>query len=76
MYRICINTWYNCVPNDVSGNIELCKICRPAGYSSGWQIVTYYDAKEVFSGELKACLRWLEEHITDRRYLDNASPKL
>lgn len=76
MYPICINTWYNCVPNDLNGTIELCKICRPAGYSSGWQIITYYDGKEIFSGTLNDCLHWINGHYTDRRYLDNASQKL
>ena len=63
-----INTWYNCIPNDIKGNVELCMIRRPAIPYPGWIVVTYYDGREVYSGKLVDCIKWVQEHYTERRY--------
>lgn len=69
MYPIMINTWYCC---SIDGNVELCKICRIQPVTEvRWQIVTYYDGKNVFAGTLKECITWIDVHITnEKRYLN------
>ena len=68
--EILINTWYNC-DIDNSGRFELCKICRSSDPLAGWHIVTYYDGREITSGDLRECFHWIERHYSGRRYLDN-----
>ena len=70
MYPIEINTWYNCIPDKSTGNVELCKIWKPAG-SGLWQVCTYYDGRDLFTGTLNDCLHWINNHYTrDRRYFN------
>lgn len=68
MYPIQINTWYNCVPDHEAGKVELCKICRLYAADFHWQVVTYYDGRNVFAGTLNDCLHWINSHFTNRRY--------
>lgn len=68
--EILINTWYNCDIDD-SGRFELCKICRSYDPLAGWHIVTYYDGKEITTGDLRECFHWIERHYCGRRYLDH-----
>lgn len=64
---IVVNQWYNTV---IGGNIELCKIKRAyniGGYNGialhDWQVVAYYNAKEMFSGSWGECRKWLADKI-------------
>lgn len=74
MYPIEINTWYNIIPDQKSGRVELAKICRmPADpdrpkKAYHWHIVTYYDGRDIFGGTLNDCLHWINNHSTNRRY--------
>lgn len=62
--RIEVNTWYNCM---VNGELELCKIVRrykDMGNNRSicsWTVTTYYTAKDVFSANLGACKKFIEE---------------
>lgn len=68
MSRIMIDTWYCC---EFNNTVELCKICRCEQIEDyRWQIITFYDRKNIFYGTIKDCLKWIEENKTDRRYID------
>ena len=62
--RITINTWYNCM---VNGELELCKIVTrfkemgKNGKVCRWTVITWYTGKDVFSGPLTACEKFIEE---------------
>lgn len=71
MYPIEVNTWYCCEPDKKSRDTELCKICLMTGspYKYKWHIVTYYDGRDLFGGSLNDCLHWINNHVSNRRYL-------
>ena len=75
MYPIEINTWYSCQPDKKKPGIELCKIrlMTDHSYQYKWHIVTYYDERDLFGGSLKDCKDWINNHASDRRYLENGS---
>lgn len=63
------NTWYNCLVPDAnkSNNVELCKVRRLS--DCNYHVVTYYDGKDLFSSDrVLECLKWIENHLTNRRY--------
>ena len=73
MYPIEVNTWYSCQPDKKHPDkIELCKICLMTDpwYKYRWHIVTYYDGLDLFGGSLNDCLHWINNHASDRRYLE------
>lgn len=63
------NTWYNCLVPDANKTnyVELCKVrCLSDG---NYHVVTYYDGKDLFSSDrVSDCLKWIENHLTNRRY--------
>ena len=76
MYPIEVNTWYSCQSDKKQPDkIELCKICLMTNprYKYRWHIVTYYDGRDLFGGSLNDCLHWINNHASDRRYLENGS---
>lgn len=77
-----LKSWYTCIP-DNSDKCELCRIQKvlpsPAGrhgrQDSGsnqvyWCVITYYEGKELYSGTLAQCKKWIESHWIEKRYLD------
>lgn len=70
--------WMCCALDDMQNGqrFELCKIKATLvtdkhwGYHHMYQIITYYEGKEVFSGNLEECRKWIRDHYVDRRYLD------
>ena len=62
--RIEVNTWYNC---KVDSDLELCKIVRrykDMGNNQrvcAWTVTTYYNAKDIYSGTLGQCKKYIEE---------------
>lgn len=72
---ISYNSWF-CCQLDGTETIELCRIRKRTvsdsniGYRNEWYVITYYDCKEVFSGSLFECRKWIENHWIERRYLD------
>lgn len=62
--RIEVNTWYNC---NIGNDLELCKIVRRSknmgiyGVISVWVVTTWYTAKDVFTGSLGSCKKFIEE---------------
>lgn len=78
-----IECWYCCQPDLSKQDYELCKIRREkikdlddeCGFRLEYAIITYYDGKEIFRGSLSDCQHWINEHWTERRYLDNYGKK-
>lgn len=63
------NTWYNCLVPDANKTnyVELCKVRRLS--DGNYHVVTYYDGKDLFSSDrVLDCLKWIENHLTNRRY--------
>ena len=70
-----LKNWYTCQPDPAVDRFELCRIQKvktsdPAMPVS-WVIITYYDGKEIYSGTLKQCSQWIENHWVEKRYLDS-----
>lgn len=39
--------------------------------SADYSIITYYEGKEVYSGTLNKCKKWIETHWIEKRYLEH-----
>lgn len=63
------NTWYNCLVPDANKTnyVELCKVCKLS--DNLYHVVTFYDGKDCFSSDcVLDCKKWIENHLTNRRY--------
>ena len=65
--------WY-CCDTEIPGrkDFELCRIQsrKNRNTEDDYVIVTYYEGKELFSGTLKQCREWINNHWVERMYLD------
>lgn len=69
--RISYDNWFCCSVDNMD-SFELCKIKRRKAYDSksDYYVCTYYEGKEVYSGSLAQCQKWIETHWVEKRYLD------
>lgn len=69
--KLSYDNWFTCSIDFMSG-FELCKIKKRKGFDSKseYYIITYYDGKELYSGSLAQCQKWIETHWVEKRYLD------
>ena len=68
------NQWYNCWYVD---RPELCKITQAiitdtntGAEVHAWRVVCYYTGKDIYTGTLKECRLWIEEHLIGGKYLE------
>lgn len=64
---------WTCCQLDFMGTFELCKIKmrKLSAKQKDYYVITYYDCKEVYSGTLAQCEKWMREHEVDRRYVNS-----
>lgn len=70
-----LNSWYCCITD--TGSYELCKIIRRKikerrniSYFE-YAVITYYDGKELLTGDREKCQKWIDSHWIEGRYLDH-----
>ena len=66
---VSFNSWFCCCLEQTN-SVELCKVMRDKGTGTH-RIITYYDGKEVYSGSLEQCRKWIETHWIEKRYLEH-----
>ena len=64
---------WTCCQLDFMGTFELCKIKmrKLDNKHKDYCVMTYYDCKEVFTGNLVQCKEWMQKHEVDRRYINS-----
>lgn len=66
--RVSYDNWFCCaVDND--HQVELCKIKR--NKAGNYSVMTYYDGREVYSGSMEQCRKWIDTHWIEKRYLEH-----
>lgn len=70
--RVSYDNWFCCSVDNMDC-FELCKIKRRKAYDSKseYYVVTYYEGKEVYSGSLAQCQKWIDTHWVEKRYLEH-----